>query len=501
MAAQTALNTATTYWLGLTVVGLAAVGIAVAAAAAYTASQASAAQQAATTTAQWTDANTKLAESLENAGRKSTSMLERLKELEDFAKQKNFDALDITQRDVIQKRKIAEAANPVPIAAATVAAIQKDEINPINEAIEQKREASKDAGNKQLANQLADEIKKLEERLQDAEKRQDEALAIMKNAVPLSKAGQALAHRERIETNLKELGITKIRTANEVFADTLAGLNTALQNGYIGFVQYNRQLEAAAKTLQQNDPEIRARLDAEKRLADAMDQAAKSIIDSLKTPWMSFDEKARQIDEQLQNGNLDGYQAADAHTANVESLKSSLGFADIKTPSEMLADSLYDLARLTKEVGVSETQMKRHMDNMADSIASASGISDLFDALPEQQIAKLATMLDGIDSLVAMNAMTSEQAEKMRLDAAAKFVTDKAEPKNPTYVVRGTTEAYQRDQEVLREAKGSDKKLEELQKLLAEAELARREQEESRRTQEQIAENTAVLKNLKQGKV
>ncbi len=501
IGAQIGLNATMTYFLGLTLVGLAAVGIAIAATAAYTASQASAAEQAATATARWTNENDRLATSLDAAGQKSTAMLERLKQLADFSNDIKEKGPGVEERDMQRRQKIADAADPQRVGAATISAIMDNEIVPLMAAIGKNKaailRASGNAANAAFVKEVQDTLEANEQKLEAVQKKLAKAQDTVKNIAPLDEADQALAHRERIEANLQDLGIDVIRTANEVYAEMLQNLNTALQKGWIDQEQYNRQVETATKTFQQNNPAIRARLEAEKRLADSMDQAAKSIIDSLKTPWMKFGEKTRQIDEFLQAGYLDKNTADAAHVQNVDSLKSSLGFADIKTPSEMLADELSNFAKLTKQVVLSETQIKRQMDKLAGDLAAATGIGDLFDALPEQQTKKLAAMLDGVDGLLAAGELTTAQAAQMREDAARKFVTDKSESKGPSYVVRGTTEAYQRDQEVLREARGGDKKLEELRKLLAEAELVRKEQEESRRTQEQIAENTGVLRNLK----
>ncbi len=313
---------------------------------------------------------------------------------------------------------------------------------------------------------------------------------------------------EKILVDVSELGpigekteVYVIRNANEVYAATIKNLDFALSQTWIDQEQYHRQLEAAIKTLEQNDPAIRARLEAEKRLADSMDQAAKNILDSLKTPWTRFAENATKIDELLQTGHLNDYQAAETHRANNVSLKSSLGFADILTPSQLLRDRLFNLAQVTQDIFVSETQRKRQTDKLAHDLASASGIGDLFDALPEQQMAKLATALDGVDSLLAMGKLTSEQAERMKNDAALKYVTDHTETKNPSYVLKGTTEAYQRDQEVLRGGNVAQKQYEEIKKLLAEVELSRKEQEENRRATEQIAENTAGLRTLKPARI
>ena len=500
-AAQTALNIAATYFFALSLVGLAAVLAATAAAKAYTASLTSQTEAAATASAEFASANRELATTLDEVGRKSAAALQRLKELSDFSKDMNLKGQGIEARDVLQQQKIADAVNVKEVGAAVIAAIVDKEIVPLMATIEKNKQAIERLSGTTNGQKQAEAIKAVlvanEDKLKEVNKKLDETKEIVKNTTPLDEVAQALAHRQRIESNLKELNINVIKSAQEIYAERLKNLDTALANQWISLGQYNLQLEAAAKAFREGDAATRARIEAEKKLSDSLDQAAKSIADSLKTPWMKYAEQAQLVDDLSKSGKLDEYAAADALTKNNVDLKAAMGFADIRTPSEQLADRLYDLVRITKEVGTSETQMKRQMDTLAADLASAAGIGDLFSDLHENKVAKLSEALDGIDGLLALGKLTEEAAAKMREDAARKFVPDKTEAKAPTMVVAGTTEAYQRDQEVLRGATTAEKQLEEIKKLLAEAEASRTEQEESRRTLERIDESVYGLRNMK----
>ena len=472
------IGAATAFWVALTGVGVALVATA-----------------AITATAYYRTLSTNLNAATEATSTLNTQLVmsaERLRELNDAAKRMNV-----------------AAASPEETYQG-----KKDEID----AILNRREEAEKRLLKLKERQAA-----TEERMKEAIRARDlnQARSLQKYISTLQehvrKIGQEIAviieptesaQLKQLETirqdKMKALGIDKlierVVSADEAYAKQVQTLNEQLalgrDKGGINFDEYQRGIEAAAKLFRETDPVTKARIDAEKKLAEAMKQSATAVMDSLKTPWQRYAEQSKLIDDLLAGGHIDGYAAADAKTKNAADLKATLDFADVRTPSELLANRLGDLARLTGEFGAAQMQTTRQLDKLAAELASAAGIGDLFDELHENRIASLAKAFDGIEALVNVGKLTENVAAELKEKAARKLLKDEETQKGPALVQRGTTEAYQRDQEVKREALHAQKQLEELKKIQEEAAKARREQEETRRVCERIAEHAAVLKQF-----
>ncbi len=502
LARQLGLNAATAFYVSLTIVGLALVAVAFAAQAAYAASVTSEYDNCTVAAGELAEANGRVSDTFEKIAEKATKAVGQIKNLVDYRNQIKVDALTVDEKDAAARQKIQDATNPVAAKNRAMESLWKemDWLESSLEATEKQIEnlrvlARGDDGKKAELERKVAELNALNRRIEENRKSQADVHAA--KITPFSDAERAFANRARIESNLKDLGIETIQTAEEVYTEKLRNINKALEKKWVNLEQYNRQVEAAAKHFQETDPVTKARIEAEKKLADSLKQSAKTIYDSLKDPWAKYADQSKLINDAFNAKKLDPFAAGDADTKNRADLRSALGFADIRTPSEQLAKQLGDLVRYTKEFGTSEINVQQQLDKFAGDLASAAGIGDLFDDLHENRVAGLAKAFEGIEGLAKIGKITETVAAELQEKAARKFLKENEGPqKGPSIVQRGTTEAYQRDQEIKREAVHAQKQLEELKKLQEEAAKMRREQEETRQTSKRIEENTAVLKQF-----